>query len=46
MGVQDGCRSAADVEENVAMLQVAIPAGLWREMVAEGLLRAEVFPQP
>jgi D-threo-aldose 1-dehydrogenase len=41
-----GCRSAADVEENAAMIRLAIPAGLWQEMVAEGLLPAEVIPHP
>ena len=41
-----GCRTAADVEENAAMMRLAIPAGLWREMVAEGLLPAGVIPEP
>lgn len=37
-----GCRTAADVAENVALMQLPIPSALWEEMVAEGLLPAEV----
>ncbi len=41
-----GCRTVADVADNVALMQVAIPPGLWAELVAEGLLPAEVIPHP
>jgi D-threo-aldose 1-dehydrogenase len=33
-----GCRTAADVAENVALMQRPIPAELWAEMIGEGLL--------
>jgi D-threo-aldose 1-dehydrogenase len=41
-----GCRTAADVAENAALMQLPIPPGLWTELVAEGLLPAEVIPHP
>ena len=34
-----GGRTRAKVEQNVVLLQVAIPADLWRELKAEGLMR-------
>jgi D-threo-aldose 1-dehydrogenase len=37
-----GCRSAAEVEEDVRLFQLDIPAGLWQELKAAGLLMAEV----
>jgi D-threo-aldose 1-dehydrogenase len=40
-----GSRSAAQVEENVAGFETPIPAGLWEELKAEGLLANEV-PTP
>ncbi len=36
-----GCRSAAEVEENVRMFETPIPAQLWEELKAERLLPAE-----
>jgi D-threo-aldose 1-dehydrogenase len=30
-----GCRSAAEVEENVALAELELPAGLWEELEAE-----------
>ncbi len=36
-----GARTRAEVEHNVAMLNVAIPADLWRELKAEGLMRGD-----
>jgi D-threo-aldose 1-dehydrogenase len=41
-----GSRTPADAAENVAMMQHPIPAGLWQEMVALGMLPAEVFEKP
>ena len=40
-----GSRSVAEVEENAAMLAFPIPADLWAELRAEGLLAAHV-PTP
>jgi D-threo-aldose 1-dehydrogenase len=40
-----GSRSAAQVAENVAGFETLIPAGLWEELKAEGLLANEV-PTP
>ena len=40
-----GARSAAEQIENVALAGHAIPADLWRELKAEGLLRADA-PTP
>ncbi|MBU6483894.1 MAG: aldo/keto reductase [Betaproteobacteria bacterium] len=34
-----GARTRAEVEQNLALLQVAIPADLWHELKAEGLMR-------
>jgi D-threo-aldose 1-dehydrogenase len=36
-----GCRSAAEVEENVRMFETPIPSQLWEELKAEHLLPAE-----
>jgi D-threo-aldose 1-dehydrogenase len=36
-----GCRSAAEVDEDVALFELDLPAGLWEELRAEGLLPAE-----
>jgi D-threo-aldose 1-dehydrogenase len=43
--VVTGARTAAELVENVEMFRHAIPAGLWDEMRAEGLLPEEV-PTP
>ena len=40
-----GSRSAVQVEENVAGFEAPIPAGLWEELKAEGLIADEV-PTP
>jgi D-threo-aldose 1-dehydrogenase len=47
-GVVVGCRSAREVDDNVALFQQDLPAGLWEELRAEGLLPAEapVPPSP
>lgn len=37
-----GCRSVAELEENLALLKHPVPAALWAELKAEGLLGAEV----
>jgi D-threo-aldose 1-dehydrogenase len=36
-----GCRSAAELEEDVALFELDLPAGLWEELRAENLLPAE-----
>jgi D-threo-aldose 1-dehydrogenase len=36
-----GCRSAAEVDEDVALFELDVPAGMWEELRAEGLLPAE-----
>jgi D-threo-aldose 1-dehydrogenase len=36
-----GCRSAEEVDEDVALFELDLPAGLWEELRAEGLLPAE-----
>jgi D-threo-aldose 1-dehydrogenase len=36
-----GCRSAAELDEDVALFELDLPAGLWEELRAEGLLPAE-----
>ena len=41
-----GCRTAADVAENAALMQLPIPPDLWTELVAERLLPAEVIAHP
>ena len=41
-----GCRSAADIQEIEGLCRLPIPAGLWGEMVAEGLLPEGVIPRP
>jgi D-threo-aldose 1-dehydrogenase len=43
--VVSGCRSPAEVEENLRMLRLEIPAGLWDDLRAEGFLHAEA-PTP
>jgi D-threo-aldose 1-dehydrogenase len=43
--VLTGTRSVAEIEQNVAMFQVAIPAEMWQELRSEGLLPAEA-PAP
>jgi D-threo-aldose 1-dehydrogenase len=40
-----GCRSAVDIKEIEALCRLPIPAGLWEEMVAQGLLPEEVVPR-
>jgi D-threo-aldose 1-dehydrogenase len=40
-----GCRSAAEVEENVRAAATEVPEALWQELRAEGLL-AEAVPAP
>ena len=40
-----GCRTATDVAENAALMQLPIPGGLWTELAGEGLLPAEGIPQ-
>jgi D-threo-aldose 1-dehydrogenase len=40
-----GARTVAELEQNVAMIQHPIPADLWAELKAEGLLPAEA-PTP
>ncbi len=37
-----GCRSAAEVEENVRLFEMELPGELWRDLRAEGLLPAGV----
>lgn len=43
--VLSGARSAAEITENVAMFRYPVPAALWRELRAEGLI-AEAAPTP
>ncbi len=40
-----GCRSVAELEENVSLLESPIPPGLWAELKAERLL-GEAVPTP
>jgi D-threo-aldose 1-dehydrogenase len=40
-----GCRSRAELAENVRMAEIEVPAALWEELKAEGLLAEEV-PTP
>jgi len=40
-----GARSPAEVETNLRLLAHPIPADLWRELKAEGLMRADA-PTP
>jgi D-threo-aldose 1-dehydrogenase len=40
-----GCRSAAELEENIDAFEADVPGDLWRELKAEGLLADEV-PTP
>lgn len=41
--VLTGVRSVAEIEQNVAMFQMAIPDDLWQDLRSEGLLPAEVL---
>jgi D-threo-aldose 1-dehydrogenase len=42
-----GCRSGLEVDEDVALLGLDVPAGLWEELQSEGLLPAEApLPAP
>ena len=43
--VLTGVRSVAELEENVRMFQHPVPAALWEDLKAEGLLPAEA-PTP
>ena len=36
-----GCRTAAEVRRNAQLLEAPVPAALWADLVAEGLLRAD-----
>lgn len=36
-----GCRSAAEVQQNLAMFETSIPAALWSDLKTEGLLDAD-----
>jgi D-threo-aldose 1-dehydrogenase len=36
-----GCRSSTEVDDDVALLELEVPAGLWKELQAEGLLPGE-----
>jgi D-threo-aldose 1-dehydrogenase len=45
VSVLSGARSVAELEENIAMFQTPIPAALWDDLRAEGLLD-EVAPTP
>jgi D-threo-aldose 1-dehydrogenase len=40
-----GCRSAAEIEEDVALLRTEVPGALWDDLKGEGLL-AEDAPMP
>jgi D-threo-aldose 1-dehydrogenase len=40
-----GCRSVAQLEESIAMFELAIPPAMWQELKNEGLLAPEV-PTP
>ena len=40
-----GSRSAAELDENVEMFEHPVPASLWEDLKAEGLLAAQV-PTP
>jgi D-threo-aldose 1-dehydrogenase len=40
-----GCRSRAELAENVRMAEIEVPAALWEELKAEGMLAEEV-PTP
>ena len=41
MSVIPGAQSAAQVQENARMMNVAIPSALWADLKTEGLLRAD-----
>jgi D-threo-aldose 1-dehydrogenase len=45
VSVIPGARSVAEVEDNVRMVEYAIPAALWVELKQEGLI-AEAAPTP
>jgi len=40
-----GCRTAAAVQDNLDLFRFPIPAGLWQDLVSEGLLPQGV-PHP
>lgn len=37
-----GCQRPAEVEDTLDMFRIPVPASFWKELVAEGLLRADV----
>ncbi len=39
-----GMRSEADVDQNMDRYETSVPAGLWSDLVAEGLIAAEAVP--
>ena len=41
-----GMRSAREVDENLDRFETDIPAGLWRDLITEGLIPAGCGPQP
>ncbi len=43
--VLTGCRSVAELQENIELFDIGLPAGLWPALKAEGLLR-ESAPVP
>jgi D-threo-aldose 1-dehydrogenase len=43
--VLTGCRSVAELQENIELFELALPAGLWPALKTEGLLR-EPAPVP
>lgn len=45
VSVLSGARSVAELEENLAMFRVEIPAELWQDLIAQGLL-PEGIPLP
>ena len=45
VSVLAGCRSLGELEENVRMFEHEVPAGLWAELKAEGLL-PQAAPEP
>ena len=42
VSVLTGARSALELQENLQMFETRLPPGLWRDLVAEGLLDGEV----
>jgi D-threo-aldose 1-dehydrogenase len=37
-----GCRSIGELDENLGLLELELPAGLWSELIAEELIRGDV----